>query len=95
MARLSRSVRKQLQLMLDDRGEVLPYVNQTDSSHSAVGWYVVPFVELADCNCPFCTGEREGADVYIGYHSRDAMPVLHRWTHSHETAVRKPQTTVA
>jgi hypothetical protein len=70
-------------MIAENRGQVLPYVAQTDRAHRAVGWYLLPYVELDGCKCEFCTGARAGEDVYVGYHLRDGIPALHQWATSH------------
>jgi hypothetical protein len=39
---ISRSAQVQLQMVVGDLGEVLPYRYQTDRVHRAIGWYAKP-----------------------------------------------------
>ena len=71
-------------MVAENRGQVLPYVGQTDRAHHSVGWYIIPRVQRFDCTCEFCEATRAGEEVYIGYHLRDGIPALHTWARSHD-----------
>lgn len=83
---ISRSARTQLQLVVGDRGEVLSYRYRTDRWHRSVGWYVKPTEPRRGCRCAFCTAARQGAELYLGYQSRDAIVEAALATREHEEA---------
>lgn len=70
---ISRSALVQLQLVVGDRGQVLPYRHHTDRGHRSIGWYVQPARPVPRCRCAFCAAARQGVELYLGYHSRDAI----------------------
>lgn len=70
---IDRTFRGQLQLVVGDLGAVQPYRFHTDVEHRSIGWYVAPSAAAARCKCPYCAAARAGAELYLGYHVRDAI----------------------
>lgn len=52
---------------------MLAYRHHTDRDHRAVGWYVAPAEAVDGCGCPYCLAAAAGAQLFLGYHRRDAI----------------------
>jgi hypothetical protein len=84
-------VQAQLQRVVGERGQVLPYRHRTDPEHRSVGWYVTPARPAKRCNCPYCTAARGRQDLYLGYNLNDALFEAELAARAHAREAGTPQ----
>jgi hypothetical protein len=89
-----RTTRDELQEVLGELGEVLPYVQLPIRARGmiATGWYAELRLYDDACNCPRCLAARASAPAFFGSRKIEALEEVAIYKHEHAELVRQAAT---